>query len=245
MAELLIKINSNGPNPKFQDGDIVTSFNDRRILQVHTEHAARTNAHFKNNVLRDENSLFYVFCKETYEYIFERVSKYEVKRTSLIDGSAELFSNIPKHINGTLQYIDVPLFLARRLKYRRHAIFGNTGAEFWFSGKRDFSMQKLESFWPNVEDRAKIKRDQCTRWPLTHIEKKHFLGLGVDDFSDAKSSHLLKSITVEILEDVFLTTQARQCFCEWKSLMCQRSRSSRPLPSPARLLERFNGFSKT
>ena len=35
--ELLLKVGSNGPDPEYQDGDVVCAFNERRILCCHAE----------------------------------------------------------------------------------------------------------------------------------------------------------------------------------------------------------------
>jgi len=188
MAELLLKIKD---TPTYDDGDIVCAFNDRRISQVHVQHICHpTTVGFNSDGMRDHDTLVEVFLANTYQFKFERVSKTEVKRYNLLTGDVDLISDTP---NADGEYMDVEMFIKRRRGHKRHLIFGSFGNEIWYGGRSDCSAEKLDTVWADIEDRTDERKADHNLWPLTNLEKCHFLGLSVDAFDDDEAGVLTES----------------------------------------------------
>src|SRR5687768_2274240 len=82
---LQLKIGTVGPDPAYQDGDIICAFNRRRCRCVHAQHIchpwkATPNAHG----LLALSTVVHDYFEKTHQYRFERVSRLEVLRTNLI-----------------------------------------------------------------------------------------------------------------------------------------------------------------
>jgi hypothetical protein len=98
---------------------------------------------------------------------------------------------------GEMMHIHV--WLARRLKHKdkkgvpRHVIFGpNIDSAYWFSGMTSRERADIDNVWDVIEDRTDEVRtsDKNKLWPMTPIEKQHFLHVRVDDFTNEKMKDL-------------------------------------------------------
>ncbi len=189
MPHLTLKIGTVGPDPLYQDGDIVCAFNDRRIKCCHAEMICHPRKEgFNSHGLRIPKGLAQLFYDNTHQYKFERLNKVEMKRINLITGEEEIFGATP-NTNG--EYIDVPLFISKRISNKNHVIFGQEGREYWYGGKKDFSTKNIGKVWINIEDRTVFKESDHKRWPFSHREKKAFLIIDTDDFGDVVSDLLV------------------------------------------------------
>ena len=176
MAELLIKIG----NSRYEDGDILCAFNNKRISLVHLSHLCKPElSGFNKDNLRYPDSLFDVFNRNIYQYKFERISEKEIKRIVIDTDEYEILSDAP---NEKKEQIDVPLFIARRKASPRHQIFGSKGHEYWYGGRS--SNTKLDDIWTEVEARTEHRKVNYTKFPITSGEKRNYLALSVDDFND-------------------------------------------------------------
>lgn len=185
MAEFLLKVDDGAG---FEDGDIINAFNDRRIKCVHAEwichpkHAPRN-----SGGLIVVDSLCWLFCGHSYQYLFERVSPEEVMRTQISTGQQDLFSNTPTD-NG--EAIDVRAFVALRRRHPRCIMFGEDGAEKWFGGVRDFSLSVVVKAWKDIENKSDLKEKDHERWPMGKMDVKSHLPIAVDDFDDVEMGDL-------------------------------------------------------
>lgn len=192
MAELLLKIGTVGPDPAYQDGDIVVAQNDRRISQVHLEHHCHVNNFgFTNDGRRPADTLAQKFREATHQYKFERISSDTVLRTDLLTLKSD---ELGEKDNENGEHIYVAQFIARQLNSPHHGIFGEPGKEVWYGGTVDYSKKILDDFWPLVEEELKIRKDDYSFWPFSDHELKHFLALKTDDFDDVKATDYTASI---------------------------------------------------
>lgn len=183
MASLLIKI---GDGPNYKDGDILFAVNRRRIRCVHAEHICHIKrAGVTREGLRPANALARWFREHTHQFQFQRVSRTVIERKNLWTGEREWYGP---------ESIDVPLFVARRLRHERHVIFGESGREFWFGGRKDFSHAALDKVWHEIESRTNERETSYTQWPFTPHELRTFRAITVNDFDDATSSELMAPI---------------------------------------------------
>ena len=166
--QMLIKIGDQ-PDLGYKDGDIVEAFSPKRILSTHAAHIC----HEKNfpvgrNGYREQDSLLemYMFMTSRYQFIREGD---RVRRLDLTTLDTTYLSNTPNE-NG--EYIDVQLFIDRRMVRSNHLIFGSPQMEWWYGGYRDL---RHDDIWEYIEERTENRRDQYTMWPVTPTEKKHFL----------------------------------------------------------------------
>lgn len=219
MAELMLKIKRDAiPDPAYQDGDIMCALNDRRILDVHTQHVcSKRLAGFNSEGLRPANSLTAAYLESVMQYKFERISRNEVRRVNLWTAEETVLSNTPNHSN---EHIDVALYLSRRRSHSEHLIFGVRGSEFWYGGYTNASLSRLSTVWDTIESRTPHKRASYTRWPFTANELKNYLILSVPDFTDLEGSILTSPVLDESdltkLESVIVKRRKR--YIAWKDL---------------------------
>ncbi|MCH8292396.1 hypothetical protein IH992_14995 [Candidatus Poribacteria bacterium] len=89
MAEIVLKVGSSGPDPQYQDGDIVSVFNNLAIDYVHAQHICFPRAieqRFANKTsdgLLPIGGLEHFFCKTIFQMEFERISLLEVRAKDL------------------------------------------------------------------------------------------------------------------------------------------------------------------
>ncbi len=199
MAELALKIGDAG---LWQDGDIVDAFNRRRIRHAH----AGAICHVKHG----RTVLPELYQAKTYQFKFERVSKTEVRRTNLITLDADIVSKKP---NAKGEQIDVPLFIARRLKHPRHRIFGSAGQERWYGGQVTATHAILDEVWVEIEARTEHRESNFMLWPFTEAEQKDFLILPTDDFI----SFIGEEYKTPLLDDDGEVVQNRKHRIDWQA----------------------------
>ena len=187
MAELILKIGSAGPDPFWQDGDVIEAFNNKRILCTHAQHICdHRKENFNRSGLRITNGLSQSFQEKIFEYKFERVSENEVKRTNLLTSEVDIIGLEP---NDKGEYMDVKLYIARRKKNINHRIFGDNDAEIWYGGKTNFD--KVNDIWDEIEVRTKKKRKDHKRLGAGKIGGRACLCLPVTDFDEERASFLV------------------------------------------------------
>ena len=187
MAELVLKVGTSGPDPAYQDGDIIHAFTRRAIRCVHSEHIC----HLKNfgytpDGLRPD-SLAKMWREKTHKYRFERVSRTEIKRTDLATLAEDVLGPT---MNTAREQIDVPQFIERQLRDGRHCLFGTPGREVWYGGHIDISHARLNLVWAEIEARTAFREMNFPRWPLSLDPM--ILPLPVTDMSDERAELLTK-----------------------------------------------------
>lgn len=177
MAEIVLKVGDAiaGDNKTYQDGDVLCAFTDRHIKCVHAEHICHIKTvAFNSDGLNPAGTLPEKFRQRTSQYKFERVSKYEIRRTNQLTQESEILSNIP---NEKGEYIHVPLYLARRKLHPGHVIFGTEGNEIWYGGRRDVSESIVDAVWNDIETCSEYRKTDHVLWPLGVDDKRVHLGI--------------------------------------------------------------------
>lgn len=194
MAEFMLKI---GNTSAYDDGDILHYFNNRRIWSTHAQHICHVkNFGFNGDGRRPLSTLAQFMHEKCFQYKFERVSFSEVVRTDLSSMDQETFSLTP-NVKG--EYIDVPLYLARRLDNPNHKIFGSIGSEIWYGGRENFDLSKVNDLWAEIEDKTPNRKVDHDLWPTGSQDlKDHFL-FSVDDGTDAEV-HEMESPVINGIE---------------------------------------------
>lgn len=173
LSHMLIQISSRGDDPLAQRGDCIHGATTCCCLATHAETLCGVCCDgFNDEGLRKIDGLSDMYQRLTYSHINARISKTEVLKRSLIDGSERIFG--PQHI-------DLEAYLTRRVKHHRHRIFGSRGAEYWYSGK--ISHDNVEQIWDELESRAGLDRNNYKLWPLSPVERRRFLPIGITDIA--------------------------------------------------------------
>ena len=173
MSHLLLQISSPGPDPLAQRGDCIHGATECCCLIKNADTLCEIcGCGFNAEGLRPIDSLSDMYQRLTYSHINVRISKSEVLKRSLIDGSERIFGP---------QTIDLEAYLTRRVKHRRHKIFGSRGAEYWYSGTT--SSDKIEQIWDELESRSGLDRNKYKLWPLSPVERRRFLPIGITDIA--------------------------------------------------------------
>lgn len=186
MAELLLKVARElRPDPAYRDGDVMLAVNDRRIKQVHAQHLCHyKHVGFNSDGLRPVGSLPELYAENVWEYRFNRVSKTEVMRTELATSKQSM-----------VEGIDAVAYVRRATQASNHMIFGTTGNEYWFGGrKRPARTADLSIVWAGIEAKTPYREENFTRWPFSDYELKGWLAIAVDDFDDRTRGEMEKPL---------------------------------------------------
>lgn len=201
----------------YKDSDILHAFNNRRILCTHTQSICHVkHIPFNQYGLNDIDSLPEIYQRNVYQYKFERVAPKVVRRTNLWALKVEEFSDIP---NAKDEYINVRLFIRRRLQNPKHGVFGSAGSEVWYGGKTDNSLARLNIVWLDIEAQTAHRKSNHFRWPLTTKEKKSVLAVASSDYDDAtaidyESPRWGTGLSAEGIEMV----DRRKNYIDWKGI---------------------------
>lgn len=170
--ELIVKINSNPGDTSYKDGDVVQAFSQDRIYKCHAEEKCNVVNFDLDPVtgLRPNDSLLMKFLEKTNLYKFERVNSNEVLRTNLVTNAQDTLSTVA---NADGERINAYQYLSRRLKNPKHKIFGSSGREIWYGKSR--TDIDLDAIWNDIETHTDYLKSDHTSWPLTPVERMHFL----------------------------------------------------------------------
>lgn len=190
MAELLLKV---GAGSGFEDGDVICAFSRRRIRSSHAERIChRRRGEGGSGVLRPRGTLFEKWYELTHEFRNERVSPTEVLRTRLADGTIEVLGPKP---NAKDEAIDVRLYLARRLAWPTHRIFGTPGSEVWYSGRFSRARSVLDAVWAEITNETGITEGVDWRlWHFGRLEIRHFLALRAEELTNKEAEDLVEPL---------------------------------------------------
>jgi len=187
MAELLLKVKSDvTPEPSYQDGDIVCAFNNRRVQITHAQHICHPwQATATGEGLLPMDTHIQKYFEITHQYKFVRDGS-QVTRITLATEEEEDVSN----------QMDAALYIARRKAFLapngtpQKPMFGTVGQEIWYGGRNDYT--KDTEVWNAIEQHTSEVRGDYMDWPITSLEKKHFLVVPTVDFSDALASQYVE-----------------------------------------------------
>ena len=170
--ELIVKINSNPGELSYQDGDIVQAITNERISLCHAQMICNVSNFPLDPVtgLRPNDSLLMKFMEKTNVYKFERVNSNNVVRTNLISGEESILNTVP---NADGEYINAYEFISRRLKKKKHKIFGSSGNEIWYGTST--SDIDIDSIWNDIETHTDKLKENHKNFPFSDIEKRHFV----------------------------------------------------------------------
>jgi hypothetical protein len=171
--ELIVKIQSVGSNPSYQDGDVVQAMSLDQIYMAHAEMICDvSNFGFNIQGFRDTGTLLEKFEQSTKTYKFERLNSNDVKRTNLITLEESIINTIP---NTDGESINVYKYISRRLKSNRHKIFGSQGSEIWYGKSKTHDSSIISSVWNHIETETINLQVNNSNWPFTPREKRGFV----------------------------------------------------------------------
>jgi len=177
----------------YEGGDILVAKNRRAIRSVHAQHICwpRIDGAKVGGQLTTTQPLLEIMLSEVYQYKFERLSVSVLRRTDQWTLVVDELDDTPNE-NG--ERIDVALFVSRRLSSGKLPMFGAAGAEVWYGGRTRATHTRLNTVWAEIESRTAEREVNYVDFPMTPIEKRKFLALSVDDFTDAESGELTSSL---------------------------------------------------
>ena len=175
--ELAIAIKTASTDQKrYQDGDIVQTFTNRRIHLAHAQMICRP-GNFPLNTfgLRERDTLFEKYMAKTSQYRFTRLNTHDVQRLNLITDEEEVLNTTP-NVNG--EAIDVAMFVKRRIQHAQHKIFGTVpGREVWYGGKIPRNESVVATVWNDIETHTDSLQDDHGHWPFSETERRTLLPL--------------------------------------------------------------------
>ena len=185
-TDIIVKV---GDGPDFEDGDVIHAFSQKEILHVHAQHIV----HPKNMPRTNQGTIQPGVILEDYledikEFKFERTGQKQVKRTNLWTGEVDFISEQP---NAKEEYMDVPLYIKRRLELNPNdnLVFGNAGNEYWYGGGDRITDTLIDKVWDKIE--AKTSHNRNYNFPFTERETKAFAVLKIKNLSDPEIRDLV------------------------------------------------------
>ena len=194
MAELMLVINPEGKDPKATDGDCCQAFNNRKVKWMHAQHLAHPkNMTFTSDGLRPKNCLCRKVQESIFEKKFERISKKEIQVTNLWTNEVNIYSDI------TIPRMDVEQHIKNRMLSDAHTVYGVAGREFWFGGKTNVSLPKVDLAWTHItHDTGEISTDsKYELWNAGRKELKSYLFIKVNDFLDSIAEDIIAPETIQ------------------------------------------------
>lgn len=205
MAELLLRSHTNST---YEVGDVMHAFNDRRIGAVHIEHICDVRkTGFNSDGLRPV-SISKQQRDLSYQYLFERVNATTVQRTDQFTNEVDIIDATP---NAKGEYMNVALFLKRRLENPNHAIFGTAGNEYWYGGKVLNDVAKVDEVWNLIEGETPERRVNHKKWPLGSAETLRFVALSTADFDDSLAQVYEQPLSYDEYDQ---TVMKRACYVD-------------------------------
>lgn len=229
MADLLLYTRNDhgGRADRYRRGDVVCAMNRRRIRATHAEHLCHPSKAARSaSGLILPGQLSEHWYARTHRYRFDRVSQTEVLRTDLALGSADVLGPTP---NASGESMDVPMFLARRLRQEGSPIFGQPGRESWYGVALPLDHVRLDLVWAAIEEHSDRREADHQEWPWTPRERSAFLPMAAEDFDDARADELVSSETEEGTDErgrrVETVLQRRLHSVDYRALLSAADRS--------------------
>ncbi|NNE62389.1 MAG: hypothetical protein HKN35_15965 [Woeseia sp.] len=179
-AELLVKI---GDGAGYSDGDVLCAFNRREVLRVWAETICHPRkAPRSGNGLIQANSVCRDWFDATHQYCFRRIGATELMRVET---------------SGPRQRETVPALrsIIRRRKQNNNCVmFGEDGSEFWYGGRKDFSLATIQQVWIDIRNKTPRHESQPRHafWPMGRLDIRSHLALRVDDMTDEEADDAMR-----------------------------------------------------
>ena len=153
MAELIIKVGTNGPDPAWQDGDVMHAWNNRdlELMYLENELCNPWNAPLNGDGLVDTGTIYEDFKRHTYRLKFEQLTATTFRETNLLTLDT-------RDIAGTTEATKMKKWLDKQLLIFNTAnggtyvhLFGVLGAVVWYRRSGNSSQPQLNLVWADVE----------------------------------------------------------------------------------------------
>ena len=179
--ELIVKTKSHPKAERYQDGDIIETYTDLKILNTHAQIICHPRKFPMNTFgLRDRNTLLEKYTAAVSKFKFTRLNSNDVQKLNLITGE-EYIVNTKPNSNG--EAMDVYEFLIRRRKSPRHRIFGiSHGNEVWYGGNNKITHDVCDACWNDIETHSDNLKVNHEHFPFSETDKRHFLPLNCCGF---------------------------------------------------------------
>ena len=181
--ELIIKTKSHPKAERYQDGDIIETYTDLKILNTHAQIICHPRKFPMNTFgLRDRNTLLEKYTAAVSKFKFTRLNSNDVQKLNLITGEEYIINTIP---NDKKEAMDVYQFISRRVKSPRHRIFGTSqGNEVWYTGNRKITHDVCDACWNDIETHTDNLKTNHEHFPFSETDKRHFLPLNCCGFNN-------------------------------------------------------------
>ena len=213
MAELAIKIGDSGSPTGYKDGDVLCTFNTRRILWVHAQHICWPRV----NGRKVAGPLLAKMFERTRQYKWERVSKDEIKRTNLWTLAEVVYGSKPiddPDRPGHKIHCNVAEHFAFHQASGKLPLFGDTH----YGGRSKSDAATVAFVWDDIEADTPHRRTDFQRWPTGVDDLKEHLFLPTDDFTDATAEAYVEEEWDDSDPDAPVLVKKRIKKVDWETL---------------------------
>lgn len=174
-AEIVVIMEASGG---YEKGDIIHAYNDRKIQDMHAQRICS---------LEKERELAEIYLAGVKQYKFVRTGAGTVDRINQWTGTTNSLSATP---NGAGEYIDVPMYIARRKARSNHKIFGSVGAEVWYGGGTRADAAAITKVWTEIEARTPHRKTDYSALQYSRPTLKKYAVVKIQDVTDAAANAL-------------------------------------------------------
>ncbi len=187
MAELLIKVGTNGLDPAWQDGDVLHAWNNRHIEYAYlsNELCHPWNATPNGDGLIDTGTIYEDLKRHTYRWKFEQLAEKTFRETNLVTLATRDITDDPEATN-------IKKWLNRQLRKTNAVnggtyfpLFGITGAVVWYKREGNTSQPQLNLVWVDVEAKTPERQVDHQNSNLGQGDLKRILAVNTTNFNQA------------------------------------------------------------
>jgi len=207
-----------GPHSTYEDGDVLMAYNSRRISHVHSEMICNPRIKGKRigGFVGNKQPLAQIFCENTCEFKFEKISKTEVRKTRLSDMQELLITTNQDFVDFGLKTVrmDINLYINRRSVAKKKLLFGTKGREIWYGGNTFADNTNLNIIWTAIETHTPLRKINHQNYPGLNFKK--YLIIDVVDFDDQTSGDLMSPLTDNTDPENIIVLKKRKTWSDWR-----------------------------
>lgn len=209
-----------GDHPTYEDGDVKSATNYRRIRHMHADGICHVkNVPFNPDGLNPIGSLPDTFLSNTSQYKWERLGSM-VRRTNLWTSDEVEYGSTPiedPDRPGHMIHCHVSDHFNFLKKHPRHCVFGEAGVEFHYGGRQLADHPILDTIWTAIEtNSSEIENDWMAR-PIG--DRRKYLILYVDDFDNAEMGELSSPLMDNADPENPVIVKKRKNWATWRGMI--------------------------
>lgn len=214
-----------GDHSTYEDGDVKSATNYRRIRQMHAEGICSVQHVLVNrDGFNPPGSLPDMYLAKTSQYKWERIGRDRVRRTNLWTLDEIEYGSVPNNVipiqdpdTGKEIHCCVRMHFNLLWKHHRHRLFGDAVTEYHYGGRQLVDHPVLDAIWNEIETHSDEREAAWIAKPMGNRRK--YLIFHVDDFDNETAGDLTSPLLDEKDPENPITLKKRKYTGEWRGMV--------------------------